>query len=435
MVGGPCRPNIWHASACGLARLRRVSYRGAVKDLKTLLDPIASGQEQMVETVIELSRQNSGSFNLPGLATMLDLAMALFQPYCERSEKLNLPPLETISDRGDVTTRPLGQAGRLLTRPDAPIQLLFVGHYDTVFGEGHAFQDVVFFEPNILNGPGVADMKGGLVVLQAALAAFEASPWSAEVGWEIILNPDEELGSVASGALLAASALGKHAGFIFEPTFPNGNLASERKGSGTFHIIARGRAAHAGRDHHLGRNAIAGLAEAIGRIQGLNGRWPETTVNVGYVHGGGPTNIVPDTAVAKFNVRVPDAETGTELVEALRRIASELEVPDVIFDVGGGFTRPPKPLTGSGLRLLEFVAGTASELGLHVGWEPTGGVSDGNNLSAAGLTNVDNIGVRGGNIHSEEEFLVVQSLTERARLAAALLMKIGAGEFDPRELG
>lgn len=411
-----------------------VSYRECVRDLKHHLDPIDATEEQMLDSVIRLSNQNSGSFNLPGLASMLDLAMALFEPMAETAECINLPPLQTISDRGDIEATPLGQAGRLITRPEAPIQILCVGHYDTVFGPEHSFQNVAVSEPNILSGPGVADMKGGLVVMQAALSALEASPWASHVGWEVILNPDEEIGSLGSASLLAESAAGKHVGLVFEPTFPNGNLASERKGSGTFHLIARGKSAHAGRDHHLGRNAIAGLAEAIARISTLNGHWPDTTFNVGYVHGGGPTNIVPDTAVAKLNVRVPTAEIGEEALAALQSIATSGGERDVDIELGGTFTRPPKPLTAQGMRLLELAAAVGRDLDLELGWEPTGGVSDGNNLAAAGLPNVDNIGVVGGNIHSDQEFLVIGSLTERSKLAAGMLLSLASGEFNPKEI-
>ncbi len=416
-----------------LAVTSQVGYRECVRDLQQYLAPIDSAEEQMLESVIRLSSHNSGSFNLAGLAQTLDLAMEMFEPLAEKAERLDLPPLETISDQGQRQETPLGQAGRLITRPDAPIQVLCVGHYDTVFGPDHPFQEVHVSEPGILNGPGVADMKGGLVIMQAALAALEDSPWASNVGWEIILNPDEELGSLCSASLLARSAQHKDVGFVFEPTFPNGNLASERKGSGTFHLISRGRSAHAGRDHHLGRNAISGLADAIVKVQALNGRWPDTTFNVGYVHGGGATNIVPDTAVAKLNVRVPTAEVGEEAIAALQAIATGVDARDVAIELGGTFTRPPKPLTGRGRRLLEFVAATGRDLGLDLGWEPTGGVSDGNNLAAAGLPNVDNIGVRGGNIHSAEEYLVIESLTERSKLAAGVLLNLAAGEFDPKE--
>lgn len=388
----------------------------------------------MLATVIRLAEQNSGSYNVAGLATMLDQLMALFEPLADRSERLDLPPLETVSDQGEMVATQLGRAARLTTRPEAPIQVLLVGHYDTVFGSDHAFQEVTFIEPGILNGPGVADMKGGLVVMAHALATLERSPWSERIGWEVILNPDEELGSIGSAPLLASAAANKHLGLVFEPTFPNGNLASERKGSGTFHLIARGRSAHAGRDHHLGRNAIAGLAVAVGQIHALNGRWPDTTFNVGYLHGGGATNIVPDLAVAKLNIRVPSAEIAEAAVAELHAIAAASGQRDVDIEVGGRFTRPPKPLTDQGRRLLEFVAATGRELDLHLGWEPTGGVSDGNNLAAAGLPNADNIGVLGGNIHSDQEFLVTRSLAERTKLAASVLMRVAAGELDLKEI-
>ena len=217
---------------------------------------------------------------------------------------------------------------------------------------------------------------------------------------------------------------------VFEPSFPDGNLAGRRKGSGTFRFVARGVGAHAGRDHHLGRNAITALSRIALDLDGLNGRWAETTINVGYVHGGGPTNIVPDLAILKLNVRVPDAPTAAAIETAINEIGSRYTADGITVETSGFFSRPPKELTPEIEGVLGYAKATAQGLGFDLDWLPTGGVSDGNNLAAAGLPNIDNLGVHGGAIHSGDEYVNVESMNERAALATSLMVSFAEGRLD-----
>lgn len=373
---------------------------------------------------------NTGSTNLVGLAAFEAELFDLFGALAATSSVEALQPWEIIADTGAQSTQPLGNVVRFRCRPDAPRQMLLVGHYDTVFGADDPFQAVTVTDEQIL-GPGVADMKGGLLVLKTALEQLEQSPMASGVGWELLFNPDEELGSVGSAPVLAEAARDKDVGFIFEPSFPDGGLAGGRKGSGTFSIVVRGRAAHAGRDHADGRNAVAALARITSQIDGLNGRWDGVTINPGVVRGGHTTNIVPDVAVLKLNVRAATQQDADVAVAEIHRICRHAETDGITTSLTGGFTRPPKPYDSRQRRLLEAAARIGEELGLTITIQETGGVSDGNNLYEAGLPNIDNLGVHGANIHSSEEFMWTESLVTRSQLATVLFLEFASGRLVP----
>lgn len=393
------------------------------------LDWIDSQHPAMVRMVGEWSRINSGSYHLEGLEMMADVLRQAFTQLCCEYQSLPLAPMQMVDARGEIVRKPLGNALRFWKRPAAPLQIFLGGHMDTVFPADHPFQAPVRVDENTINGPGVADLKGGLVVMLTALEALERSPFAEKIGWEIIINPDEEIGSPGSASLWEGVAQRNHFGLIYEPALADGTLAGARKGSGNFTCVIRGKAAHAGREHHLGRNAITALAEYITAINSLNGQREGVTVNPGKIEGGGPVNIVPDLAIGRFNVRVASHEERQWVEEALKGVAEEIARKDgITIDVHGGFGRPPKELSPKNERLFSLLRECGEDIGAPIRWQATGGCCDGNNLAAHGLPNVDSLGVRGGGIHSEREFVLLDSLTERAKLSALLLMKLGAGE-------
>ena len=407
------------------------SYRGGVNTVtQQQRASLEAGQPTRIRQLEELSAMNSGSSNLPGLAATLDALLSIAAPLGGETTLSDLPPLEILSDQAELIAAPVGQLATISKRPGAPRQLLLVGHYDTVFGTDHPFQLPVWTNPNVLNAPGSADMKGGILIMLAALEQLEQTETASDVGWTILFNPDEELGSVSSGDALASAARTHQFGMVFEPSFPDGNLAGRRKGSGTFRFVARGVGAHAGRDHHLGRNAITALSRIALDLDDLNGKWAETTINVGYVHGGGPTNIVPDLAILKLNVRVPDAPTAAAIETAINEIGNRYTADGITVETSGFFSRPPKELTPEIEGVLGYAKTTAQGLGFDLDWLPTGGVSDGNNLAAAGLPNIDNLGVHGGAIHSGDEYVNVESMNERAALATSLMVSFAEGRLD-----
>lgn len=380
--------------------------------------------------VLAWSRINSGSLHVEGVQRMREALQAAFAELGGEQEVIPVPPLETVTPTGEVEKVPLAEALRIRKRPDAPVKIVLSGHMDTVFPKDSPFQEPRWLDENTINGPGVADLKGGLVCMLVGLEALEQSPWAEQIGWEILLNPDEEIGSQSSNHLLIESAKRNDLGMIYEPALADGTLAGARKGSGNFAYVVKGRAAHAGREFDKGRNAIALLGELIGKLYALNGQREGVTLNPGKIEGGGPVNIVPDTAILRFNVRMPQPEDQAWLAEQFGRIERELGEQDgFTLTRHGAFTRPPKPLSEKNQKLFELLKSCGQELGLEVNWQPTGGCCDGNNMASVGLPNIDTLGVRGGRIHSDEEFVLVDSLTERAKLSALLLMKLASGEI------
>jgi glutamate carboxypeptidase len=370
---------------------------------------------------------NSGSANLQGLATMAELLAARMTV---------LPGTLSLRDPGPVTA--LDPAGRtldvshgkhlhLVVRPDAPRQLLLTGHMDTVYAADHPFQQVRDLADGRVNGPGVADMKGGLAVMIAALQAFEQHPDAASTGYEVIINSDEEVGSASSAPLIAKAARGKLAALTYEPSaLPDGTLAGARPGSGNFSFDIRGRSAHAGRNPEDGRNAVTAAAELALRLEAL--RRDGLTVNVARVDGGSPNNVVPDHAILRVNLRprTPELEAVARMgiEDAAREVAA---ARDVQIHLHGGFGRPPKPLDTAALRLFALVEQAGRDLGQQITRKDSGGVCDGNNIAACGVPVVDTMGVRGGAIHSADEYLIPESLGERAGLSALVLARLAQG--------
>ena len=399
-----------------------------------VLDHVAARETAIVGRAVTWSNVNSGSRNAAGLTQVLDLLEAEARKLSTDVTRIPIGASITVTDDGAVRTEAHADALKITARPDAPIQIVLTGHYDTVFPTESPFQTVVTRADGALNGPGIADMKGGISVLLAALEAFETHPDKGGVGWTVLLSPDEEIGSPASAPLLAELGARGHVGMTYEPALSDGTLAGARKGSGNYHLIVTGKAAHAGRAFHEGANAVAGAAMIAARLHALNGQREGVTVNVAKISGGGALNVVADNAVVRFNVRVPDAQASTWVSETVRQIAAEPPFPGLTLDLHGGMTRAPKPMDASQTALFEAVRDTGSLLGQTIAWKPSGGVCEGNNLHAAGLPNIDTLGVLGGDIHSDQEFAWPASFVERAQLSALILCKIASGEIDALKL-
>jgi glutamate carboxypeptidase len=390
------------------------------------LDFIASQFEHMKQLTYNWSKINSGSYNVAGLAQMREVLKDNFYWLGVEIEEIALPPAQNVNNKGELVEIPLGLALRMRKRPDAKIQVFLGGHYDTVFEANHHFQTPVLLNDNVINGPGVADLKGGLVVMLKALEALERSPFAENIGYEILLNPDEEIGSVGSDYLLKEAASRNHIGLIYEPSFSDGTLVSSRKGSGNFSLIVRGKAAHAGREHHLGRNAVVHASKIAVCLSELSANG--LTVNVAKIEGGAALNVVPDIAIIQFNVRVENSAQQSNMLEKLQQIIADFSDVDYRLELHGSFTRPAKIIDERHQRLWNALNEVGAMLGIEIKSKPSGGCCDGNNLSAYGLPNIDTLGVIGGNIHSEGEYVLLDSLVERAQLSALLLLRIASGE-------
>src|SRR5688500_11352863 len=306
---------------------------------------------------------NSGSRNLIGLGEVAALLADAFSALPGKLRLEDPAPVDSVTPERLLLPLRHGRNLHLIVRPDAPVQLLFTGHMDTVFAADHAFQDVFWREEGVLGGPGVADMKGGLAILLAALKAVEESPVSASFGYEVVVNSDEEVGSPGSASLIAEAAKGKSAALTYEPSaLPDGTLAGARPGSGNFSFVIAGKSAHAGRNPEEGRNAVLAAADLALRLASAGG--PTLKVNPARIDGGGPNNVVPDRAVLRVNMR-PSTREDEARAQALidETVAAVAARHDVSIRRHGGFARPPKPLDASAEKLFQLVRRCGGDLG------------------------------------------------------------------------
>jgi glutamate carboxypeptidase len=380
-------------------------------------------QQPMLEQVQSWSAVNSGSGNLDGLAVTAKMLAEAFSALPGEVALVDPEPVDRVLTDGSINTVAHGQHLLVTVRADAPTQLLFTGHMDTVFPADHEFQKLRWLEDGVLNGPGVADMKGGISVMLAALHAAELSGSLARTGYQILINSDEEVGSPSSAKLIAKLSQNKLAALTYEPALPDGTLAGARGGSGNFSVIFSGLSAHAGRNPDDGRNALLAAADLALRLKLLSR--DGLSVNPAKIDGGGPNNVVPDHAILRVNFRPRKPEIVKQTEADLHRIIADIEREhDVRAHLHGSFGRPPKPIDEGAAKLFGLVKQCGADLGLSIAWRSSGGVCDGNNIAACGVPVVDTMGVRGGNIHSKDEFLIVESLTERAQLSALTIMRL-----------
>ena len=207
----------------------------------------------MVDRLIQIASINSGTSNQDGVARVAEIVAGWFDEISERVDRVPMPDVESVNDLGELLQRSFANAVVARRRVNAKHRVLLSIHLDTVYGPEHSFQDVWHESENVLRGPGVADAKGGLVVLIEGLRRFESALAESEltdcdVGWTAVLTPDEEIGSISSSPFLHEVAQEADIGLVYEPTLPDGTLIESRKGSGNFAVVVRGRSAHAGRE-------------------------------------------------------------------------------------------------------------------------------------------------------------------------------------------
>ncbi len=400
--------------------------------MSNALDWIDAQQKPLEQKLQQWSRINSGSHNLAGLETMHAALKSVFAPLADECESIPANTSTVVSRNGELQEKSYGAMLRCIKRPQAKRRILLCGHMDTVFPESSPFQQPVQVDSNTINGPGVADMKGGLLTIATALEAFESHQANKKLGWEVLINADEELGSHGSREQLAESAKRAEIGLVYEPALADGTMVSARKGSGNFSLIVRGKTAHVGREFDQGKNAIWQLAKAMQALHELNFQHDEVICNLGKIKGGSVVNAVADLAICDFNIRLDSNEVQSEVEHTLATIIDDINsVGGFNATLHGGFTRPPKPFSPEIDALFTLLSECGDQLGIAINHKPTGGCCDGNNLAAAGLPNIDTLGVRGGSIHTEDEFILLDSLAERSKLSYLLINKINAlGDFS-----
>lgn len=394
------------------------------------IDWLAGRSEFLLEALINWSHVNSGSTNRDGLIDMQKIIVDYVAPLNASVELVDLAPVERVDRKGHVFLEHVPAAIHIRSHQQADKRVLMTGHYDTVFPADSHFQTTSWRGDGALGGPGVADMKGGILVMLTALMAFEKTSLAGSLGYEVVLSPDEETGSLASAPLLVDRAAYADIGMTYEPALPDGTLAGARKGSGNFTLVVRGRAAHAGREFFEGRNAVIKLADIAGDLAALTGGRDGLTLNCATLSGGVAPNIVPDHAQMKFNVRLETVEDGHWVEGAIQNILDKHSEDGFELHLHGGINRPPKHISAANHRLMEVVSELGAELGQTIRYVATGGCCEGNNLAAAGLPNIDTLGVRGGAIHSDAEYMWPDSLVERSLLSLRVLTALANGRLD-----
>ena len=386
--------------------------------------------ETMLAQVIDWSKINTGTANLDGLARQIDVLAEAFSALPGEIEYVDPAPVTVVNASGEEVEKPHGKHMVLRVRPTANRRILLTGHMDTVFPKDYFFQDVTWIEDGVLGGPGVADMKGGIAVMLHALLAFERGAGAGSLGYDVLLNSDEETGSLASADLIAEMARGKLAALTYEPAaLPDGTLAHARGGSGNYSVIITGQSAHAGRNPDDGRNAIVAAADLAVKLKAMH--CPDISVNPAKIEGGSANNVVPDHAILRFNIRPQSIEAGEQFERDLKELVATIEAThEVSTHTHGGVSRPPKPVDEKAQKLFDLVRECGAELGQDIKWKSTGGVCDGNNIAACGIPVVDTMGVRGGSIHSPQEFMITDSLAERAALSARVIQRLDEGAIS-----
>lgn len=398
---------------------------------KEIVQQLLKNAAQMEQDLHQFCAINSGTTHVEGLEQMKQLLQSAFQTVADEIHVKPLPPVQMLTLTADTCLQYCGDALFIRKRPELTRRVLLSGHMDTVYPANSTFQQLTYLSDNHLRGPGVADMKGGLVVMLHALQAFEQTKEKEEMGWDILINADEEIGSPASKTLFNQFKGQYQAALVYEPTMtPSGTLAKNRKGSGKFTVVALGKSAHAGRAFDEGRNAICYLAEAVTAIHHLNGQRPGVTINVGKILGGEALNVVPDTAVAQLDIRISDVTDQDWINHVFAQIITKLQRDDYSLTIQGEFGRPVKRVNKATERLFTRIQQVGHTLGLNIDWKDSGGCCDGNNFAHQGLTVIDTLGVRGGNIHSHEEYILLDSLAERAALSALVLADLARGGLE-----
>lgn len=388
---------------------------------QALLNSIAPEHDTMIQTTIDMCNINSGTLNRAGVERAQQQVADLFSPISDEITAVELAAVSKLDEQGNAYDIAIAPMQVFRARPSAPLQILCTGHIDTVFPAECEFQ-TCWTEGNHLRGPGTADMKGGLVVLATALNALNNSEFKDQFGFTVAVSPEEEIGSPSSGDVLMSLAKDNDFGLTYEPALSDGTLAGARKGSGNFSLVAKGLSTHAGRDFFQGKNAVLAIAQAASQLAALSDEESGVTVNIGKIDGGGAVNVVPDLCQCHFNIRMHEAQQQEQVTKDMQRIIADVQAKTGCeLTLHGTFNRPPKPMTDEQLAMFELLKKCGEKIGLDIRWKATGGCCEGNNLAAAGLINIDTLGVRGANIHSDGEYACIDSFVERAQLSALLI--------------
>jgi glutamate carboxypeptidase len=394
-----------------------VSILAAMPDsakLRRIVDSRLPGFLGELEALVNV---DCGSYTPNGVNLVADhVATSLTRLGADVRRVPHEPP-DGAAQLGDIV---IGQ----IEEPDAEgPRILLIGHMDTVFDPGTAAERPFRLEGDRAFGPGVTDMKAGLLAGLHAIGALHEAGVRPSITF--VANPDEEIGSPFSTPFIRELAPQHDAVLVLECARANGDIVSARKGIADYHVTFSGRAAHAGVEPEKGRSAILAAAHSIIELHALNGRWPTVTVNTGVIHGGTRPNVVPAVCEIKVDLRAATADAFQAAAAEIERIVGEPRVPDVRVEHRRTAGHPPMEKSDASARLVALAVGIASELGFDLRDAATGGASDANTTAALGIPTVDGLGPVGGDDHSIDEWLDVTSIVPRTTLLAALIGRIG----------
>jgi glutamate carboxypeptidase len=383
-------------------------------DLAALRAAVEARHPRYLAELEELVNIDCGSYTPAGVNRVADFvaeALAELGASIERTPHTADPEEVALGDL--VVGRIKGSGPRLL----------LIGHMDTVFPEGTAAARPFRIDADRALGPGASDMKGGLLAGLHAVAALCAT--GAEPDVTFVANPDEEIGSPFSTPHIQALVASHDVALVLECARANGDIVSARKGISDFEITFTGRAAHAGVEPEKGRSAILEAARQVVALHRLNGRWPGVTLNAGVIAGGTRPNVVAESCRVELDLRAATAQSFEIAAAEVSRLLGHPTIEGVSSQLRRVATHPPMERTAAAARLAALAAAIAAALGFALHDAATGGASDANTTSAAGLPSLDGLGPIGGDDHSADEWLDLTSVVPRTTLLAALMARVG----------
>ena len=371
-----------------------------------------------LETIVNI---DSGSGYVPGLEAVGDF----FQ---ERFQKIGWVTTKHSFDGGKVPC--LEITNKQISESDSAFDLLFIGHMDTVFAKGTAAARPFSKDGKRAYGPGICDMKGGLMTMLHVAEILQQTGVSDDVAIAMAFNSDEEVGSRGSRAWYEGLAAKSRCVFVFEPWRATGDRILHRKGGGNFDVICHGKAAHAGAAPEEGANAVIELAHQILAVKELARIDIGTTVNVTVISGGTADNVIPDYARASVDVRIADANEAPRIEDGFQALGRNVHTPGVRVEVRGGINRMPMVPSEKTKQLWQQIAAVGEAIGLKMTLTTTGGCSDGNYTASLGIPTIDAMGVRGGCVHSEDEYIELDSIVPNIHLMCEIVKAFADGRIS-----
>jgi glutamate carboxypeptidase len=382
-------------------------------DVRGLRDLVASRFEEYLAELETLVNIDSGSFSPAGVNRVVDRCEQRFRAFGWDVERHAHGPAPGEPPLGDLLVgRRQGTGGP---------RILVVGHTDTVFDDGTAAERPFRIEGSRARGPGVSDMKAGVLTGFFAMHALQDAGLETFEHVTYVCNPDEEIGSPFSGSMIHELALAHDVGFVLEGARANGDIVSARKATTDYVLTVLGRAAHAGVEPEKGRSAIAAAAALVGELVALNGRWPGVTVNVGTIDGGTRTNVVAARCALQVDLRSPTVESLEAAQLEIERLCAQVPQPDVTVEIARDAGHRPMEKTPAIAALVQRAVELAADLDIELHDAATGGMSDANTIAAAGVPVIDGLGPVGGDDHAPAEWLDLDSVVPRTALLAGLI--------------